>query len=90
MTFGQFISLTVLASVVAALIHGKWRAEVVALAGAAILLITRTVRPIEVQGAFASPALISPRVTLRNCLCDGAVGVAWPIDSLGRLICVRD
>ena len=59
MTLGQLISLTVLLGVVTALIHGKMRAEVVALAGAAILLITRTVRPIEVQGAFASPALIA-------------------------------
>jgi di/tricarboxylate transporter len=32
---------------------------VVALAGAAVLLGTRTIRPVEVQGAFASPAIIA-------------------------------
>ncbi|HWU15885.1 MAG TPA: SLC13 family permease, partial [Caulobacter sp.] len=32
---------------------------VVALAGAAVLLGTRTVRPVEVQGAFASPAILA-------------------------------
>jgi di/tricarboxylate transporter len=32
---------------------------VVALAGAAALLATGTVRPVEVQGAFASPAILA-------------------------------
>lgn len=59
MTSPQLISLGVLAAVVAALVHGKVRSDVVALSGAAILLATRTVRPIEVQGAFASPAIIA-------------------------------
>jgi di/tricarboxylate transporter len=59
MTFAQIIALGVLVIVVAALIHGKLRSDVVALAGAAVLLGTRTVRPIEVQGAFASPAIIA-------------------------------
>jgi di/tricarboxylate transporter len=35
------------------------RSDVVALAGAAVLLGTRTIRPVEVQGAFASPAIIA-------------------------------
>jgi di/tricarboxylate transporter len=59
MTLPQAVSLIVLLSVVAALIWGRLRSDVVALAGAAALLATRTVRPIEVQGAFASPAIIA-------------------------------
>ncbi|CAN5842853.1 hypothetical protein BH11PSE1_BH11PSE1_06300 [soil metagenome] len=59
MTAAQIISLLVLVSVVAALIQGKLRSDVVALAGAAVLLVTRTVRPVEVQAAFASPAIIA-------------------------------
>lgn len=59
MTPGQIIALAVLAAVVAGLIHGKLRSDVVALAGAAVLLGTRTVRPVEVQGAFASPAILA-------------------------------
>lgn len=59
MTAPQLIALGVLVLVVAALIHGKLRADVVALAGAAVLLATRTVRPIEAQSAFASPAIIA-------------------------------
>ncbi|HWU80689.1 MAG TPA: SLC13 family permease [Caulobacter sp.] len=59
MTPSQIIALAVLAAVVAALIHGKLRSDVVALAGAAVLLGTRTVRPVEVQAAFASPAILA-------------------------------
>ena len=59
MTFDQIAALTVLAAVVAALIHGKLRADVVALTGAAALLMLGVVRPVEVQGAFASPAVIA-------------------------------
>ena len=59
MTFDQLITLLVLAAVVAALIWDKLRADVVALAGAAFLLVTGIVRPVEVQGAFASPAIIA-------------------------------
>jgi Na+/H+ antiporter NhaD/arsenite permease-like protein len=59
MTFPQVLTLLVLAAVVAALIWDKVRADVVALAGAGFLLITRVVRPVEVQGAFASPAIIA-------------------------------
>lgn len=59
MTAPQLIALGVLVVVVAALIHGKLRSDVVALAGAAVLLATRTVRPVEAQGAFASPAIIA-------------------------------
>lgn len=59
MTFDQIAALAVLAAVVAALIHGKLRADVVALTGAAVLLMLGVVRPVEVQGAFASPAVIA-------------------------------
>ncbi len=59
MTSDQIAALAVLAAVVAALIHGKLRADVVALTGAAVLLMLGVVRPVEVQGAFASPAVIT-------------------------------
>lgn len=59
MNADQLVTLAVLAAVVAALIWDKMRADVVALTGAAILLMTGAVRPSEVQGAFASPAIIA-------------------------------
>jgi di/tricarboxylate transporter len=59
MTPDQLITLLVLAAVVAALIWDKVRADVVALSGSAVLLVSGVVRPSEVQGAFASPALIA-------------------------------
>lgn len=59
MTVDQGLTLLVLVAVVAALIWDKVRADVVALSGAAVLLITGVVRPVEVQGAFASPAIIA-------------------------------
>jgi di/tricarboxylate transporter len=52
-------ALAVLVAVVAALIWDKVRADVIALSGAAVLLMTGVVRPVEVQGAFASPAIIA-------------------------------
>src|SRR4029078_5265409 len=42
------------------MIWDKLRSDVVALAGAAVLLMTGVVRPIQVQSAFASPAVITP------------------------------
>jgi di/tricarboxylate transporter len=59
MTVDQILTLLVLAAVVAALIWDKVRADVVALTGAAVLLMTGVVRPVEVQGAFASPAIMA-------------------------------
>ena len=59
MTLEQMITLAVLVGVVAALIADRMRADVVALTGAAILLVTGAVRPSEVQGAFASPAILT-------------------------------
>jgi di/tricarboxylate transporter len=58
-TSDQLVTVLVLAAVIAALIWDKVRADVVALAGAAVLLVTGVVRPSEVQSAFASPALIA-------------------------------
>lgn len=59
MNIDQLITLAVLAGVVAALIWDRMRSDVVALSGAAALLMTGVVRPIEVQGAFASPAILA-------------------------------
>ena len=59
MTADQLLTLLVLAAVVAALIWDKVRADVVALTGAAVLLVTGVVRPVEVQSAFASPAIVA-------------------------------
>jgi di/tricarboxylate transporter len=59
MTPSQVITLLVLAAVVAALIWDRLRADVVALAGAAFLLMAGVVRPVEVQSAFASPAIVA-------------------------------
>lgn len=59
MTFDQIVALAVLVAVVALMIHGRMRADVVALLGAAVLLVMGVVRPVEVQGAFASPAVIA-------------------------------
>ena len=59
MTSSQVITLLVLAAVVAALIWDKVRSDVVALAGAAFLLMAGVVRPVEVQAAFASPAIVA-------------------------------
>lgn len=59
MTADQIVTLAVLVAVVAALIWDRLRADVVALAGAAVLLVSGAVRPSEVQGAFGSPAIIA-------------------------------
>lgn len=59
MTADQIVTLVVLVAVVAALIWDRLRADVVALAGAAVLLVSGAVRPSEVQGAFGSPAIIA-------------------------------
>lgn len=59
MTAEQIITLVVLAAVIAALIWDKGRPDVVALAGAAVLLMSGAVRPSEVQGAFGSPAIVT-------------------------------
>lgn len=59
LSLDQGTALLVLIGAIAALVWGRVRADVVALTGAAILLVTGTVRPVEVQSAFASPALIA-------------------------------
>ena len=55
----QAITLIVLVAVVAAMIWDRLRSDVVALTGAAVLLMTGVVRPIQVQSAFASPAIVA-------------------------------
>jgi di/tricarboxylate transporter len=59
MSLDQWVALLTLVAVVVALIWDKLRSDVVALTGAAVLLATGTVRPVEVQSAFASPALLT-------------------------------
>ena len=59
MNADQILTLLVLGAVVAALIWDRLRADIVALAGAAFLLMTGIVRPNEVQSAFASPAIVA-------------------------------
>jgi len=59
LTWHEFITLSVLLGVVGTLIWGKLRTDVVALAGAAILLLSGAVKPIDAQEAFASPALVA-------------------------------
>ena len=59
MPVDQIITLGVLVAVVVALIWDKVRSDVVALTGAGVLLMTGVIRPVEVQGAFASPAIIA-------------------------------
>ena len=59
MSFDQAITLSVLAVVVVLLIWDRIRSDVVALAGAAVLLVSGAVRPSEVQGAFGSPAIVT-------------------------------
>ena len=59
MTTSQTITLIVLGAVILALIWDRVRSDVIALTGAAVLLMTGVVRPVDVQGAFASPAIIA-------------------------------
>lgn len=59
MSFNQIAALVVLVAVVGVLIHGKVRSEVAALSAAATLMLLGVIRPVEVQSAFASPAIIA-------------------------------
>jgi di/tricarboxylate transporter len=59
MSFDQIAALTILVGVVGVLVHGRVRSDVAALAAAALLLVLGVIRPVEVQGAFASPAVIA-------------------------------
>ena len=59
MTYPQIIVLLVLVGVVAALIWGKLRSEIVAMSGAALLLVTGVIRPVQMEAAFASPAILA-------------------------------
>jgi di/tricarboxylate transporter len=75
-TFDQIITLVVLAAVIWALVFDKGRADVIALTGAAVLLISGVVRPVEVPGALRQSRDHRARLAVRHCLCDGAVGPA--------------
>jgi di/tricarboxylate transporter len=99
MSFDQIAALTVLGVVVAALIHGRLRADVVALAGAAALLATGVVRPVEAQAAFASPAILALASLfviayamelsgLLDALIRGAVGLSRRLGSAGIWIAI--
>ncbi len=55
----QAITLIVLVAVVATMIWDKLRSDVVALTGAAVLLMSGVVQPMQVQSAFASPAIVA-------------------------------
>ncbi len=59
MNFDQIAALGVLIGVVGVLIHGRIRSDVAALSAAAALLLLGVIRPVEVQGAFASPAVVA-------------------------------
>ncbi|MBB4799030.1 di/tricarboxylate transporter [Brevundimonas bullata] len=59
MDFNQIAALVVLVLVVGVLIHGRIRSDVAALTAAAALLVLGVIRPVEVQSAFASPAVIA-------------------------------
>lgn len=59
MTPEQILTLVVLAGVLAAFVLDKGRTDVVALTGAAALLLLGVVEPWDVQRAFASPAIIA-------------------------------
>jgi di/tricarboxylate transporter len=59
MGFNQIAALVVLVAVVGVLIHGKVRSDVAALTAAATLMVLGVIRPVEVQAAFASPAVIA-------------------------------
>lgn len=59
MNFNQIAALVVLVAVVGVLIDGRVRSEVAALTAAATLMLLGVIRPVEVQGAFASPAIIA-------------------------------
>ncbi len=59
LTGQQAITLAVLVAVVGAMILDKFRADVVALTGAAVLLMSGAVKPNQVEVAFASPAIIA-------------------------------
>ena len=82
MISAQMITLAVLAAVVIALIWDRVRADVVALAGAAVLLMTGVVRPVEVQSAFASPAIVEQMdstILIRP-------GMSAVVDAFGNLV----
>lgn len=89
MTVDQILTLTVLAAVVAVLIWDRIRADVVALSGAAVLLMTGVVRPMDVQGAFASPAIIALASLFVIAYALELSGLLDRAIALGVSLCVR-
>ena len=82
----QILTLLVLAAVVVVLILDRLRADVVALSGAAVLLMAGVVRPTEVQGAFASPAIIALASLDRKRFTDKPTNAS---DMNGPTLCLR-
>jgi di/tricarboxylate transporter len=89
MELDQITALAVLVAVIAGLIWGKVRSDVVALAGTAVLLATGTIRPIEVQGAFASPALIALASLFVIAYAMELSGLLDAVIELAARLCVR-
>lgn len=89
MTVDQILTLLVLAAVVAAMIWDKVRADVVALSGAAVLLMTGVVRPVDVQAAFASPAIMALASLFVIAYAMELTGLLDRAISLGVRLCKR-
>jgi di/tricarboxylate transporter len=89
MTPDQILTLLVLGAVVGALIWDKVRADVVALSGAAALLMSGVVRPVEVQAAFASPAIMALASLFVIAYAMELTGLLDRAISLGVSLCKR-
>jgi di/tricarboxylate transporter len=89
MTPDQILTLLVLGAVVGALIWDKVRADVVALSGAAVLLMSGVVRPVEVQAAFASPAIMALASLFVIAYAMELTGLLDRAISLGVSLCKR-
>jgi di/tricarboxylate transporter len=89
MTIDQVLTLLVLGGVVAFLIWDRLRADVVALTGAAVLLMTGVVQPSEVQSAFASPAIIALASLFVIAYALELSGLLDRAIALGTSLCIR-
>jgi len=89
MEFDQIMALAVLLAVIGGLIWGKVRADVVALTGTAALLVTGAIRPVELQGAFASPALITLASLFVLAYAMELSGLLDSLIGLGAKLCAR-
>ena len=92
MNFDQIVTLLVLAGTLGAFVWDKARADLVALSGAAVLLLLGVVAPWDVQRAFASPAIIAlaslfvlgRALELTGVLRLGIIGAARMVRRFGR------